>query len=164
MMKILLVILLTAVSQPGFMVWNSNISHVESSCKDSSVAESFSLQIHFENIRFTEGQLIVGIYKDAESWKLRKPSREILVSKAQLTNGLLTTKIDGLAPGNYGLAVLDDANGNEIVDFGWIFPKEGFGFSNYYHDTLRLPRYEGFAFDLKADMTVKVKFRYLKTL
>lgn len=126
--------------------------------------QTCSLTIVFDNIRYTEGQLLLGIYHDQESWRQRKPAREILISKSDLKNGSLRTSIKGLKPGNYGLAVLDDANGNEIVDFGWIFPKEGFGFSNYYHDSLRMPRYSDFAFDLKEDKAVNVKFRYLGSL
>lgn len=127
----------------------------------TKVMQAYTLKIEFENIRFTQGQLLIGIYHDEESWKRRKPAREILVSKKDILNGMITANIEGLSPGNYGLAVLDDANSNEIVDFGWVFPKEGFGFSNYYHESLRLPRYKDFAFDLAQDLTVKVKFRYL---
>lgn len=133
-------------------------------CLLSTDPETATLRIEFENIKFNSGQLLIGIYKDEASWKLRKPSKEILVSKAGIQNGLLAFDLEGLAYGNYGLAVLDDANGNEVVDFGWIFPKEGFGFSEYYHDSFRLPRYSDFAFDLTSNKTIKVKFRYLKSL
>lgn len=122
-----------------------------------------NLTIEFENVQSTSGQFLVGFYADQESWLKRKPFREILVPKDKLVNGKMRFSINNLTHGTYGIAVLDDANGNETVDFGWIFPKEGFGFSNYYHNSLRLPRFSDFEFNLVEDKVITVKFRYLKT-
>ncbi len=124
-------------------------------------AENPTLTIEFENIRFSEGQLLIGIYQDEASWQKRKPARELTTSKAELQNGKMILHLTVLPAGSYGLAVLDDSNGNEIVDMGFVFPKEGFGFSNYFHNTLSLPQFKNFVFDLKESYTVKVKFRYL---
>ena len=123
---------------------------------------SLKLTVKFENVQYRDGQFLVGFYKDEESWSKRTPFREILVSKQDLKNGSLTFELGSMPPGKYGLAVLDDANGNETVDFGLLFPKEGFGFSDYYHSSLRMPRFRDFVFDLNTDKVVTVKFRYLK--
>ena len=154
-MKLIVASLLMAFLIPGREVLK------ETSTSKNDTAETYSLSIQFENIKYTEGQLLVGIYHDEESWKKRKPAREILFDKKNIRNGVIIANIEGLTPGNYGLAVLDDANGNEIVDFGWVFPKEGFGFSNYYHDSLRMPRYRDFSFDLFENKNITVRFRYL---
>lgn len=120
-----------------------------------------NLIIHFENIRFVEGNILVGVYRDADSWSKRTPIREITVSKADIKDGQLTVSLPNFEPGIYGLAFLDDSNGNEIVDMGMIFPKEGFGFSNYYHDSFMPPRFKDFTFNFPQTSDVKVKFRYL---
>lgn len=125
-------------------------------------SDTHTLTIAFEGVKYNTGSFLIGIYKDEESWKQRKPAKEIIAEKSSLKDGRMTFVIEGLEPGHYGLAVLDDANGNETVDFGWLFPKEGFGFSNYYHDSFRLPRFRDFAFDLIGSNKVNIRFRYLK--
>ncbi|MEL7147375.1 MAG: DUF2141 domain-containing protein [Bacteroidota bacterium] len=125
---------------------------------------TLKLTVKFENVKYSEGQLLVGFYKDQDSWSRRTPFKEVLVSKAALQDGNLVFELGDMPPGRYGLAVLDDANGNEIVDFGLVFPKEGFGFSDYYHNSFRLPRFSDFVFDMETDKIVTVKFRYLKGL
>lgn len=127
----------------------------------STKSEKKSLTLHFENIKNTQGALLVGIYKDETSWKLRKPAKEFVIAKTDLQYGSFKFTLDDLEPGRYGVAVLDDVNANEIVDMGVIFPKEGFGFSNYYHSSFLLPKFENFMFDFPAKETVTIKFRYL---
>ena len=121
-----------------------------------------SLTVHFENVQSAEGHILVGIYKDQKSWAKRTPAKEFTISKANIVDGKLTTIISDLEPGIYGLAFLDDENGNEIVDMGWIFPKEGFGFSDYYHNSLALPQWHDFAFSFPERQRINVKFRYLR--
>lgn len=121
-----------------------------------------SVTVRFEGIRYPDGFIFVGLYENQESWDDRLPSREINFEKAQLQNGILTGVVTGLRPGKkYGLAVLDDANGNNVVDMGFLFPLEGFGFSNFQVRGFRLPRFEDFAFDNPTADTVVVKMRYL---
>lgn len=124
--------------------------------------EATPVTIRFENIRYPDGFIFVGIYENQESWDERLPSREINFEKWTMVNGSLTGTISDLQPGKkYGLAVLDDANGNNVVDMGFIFPLEGFGFSNFQVKGFRLPRFDDFAFINPASDTVVVKMRYL---
>lgn len=119
------------------------------------------LTIHFENIRYAEGVMFVGVYKDGESWDRKLPMKEINFAKASLIDGKLTVELGDLEPGTYALAVLDDANANNHVDIGFIFPKEGFGFSNYHHNSMFLPVFEDFAFSFPEQRNVTVRMRYL---
>ncbi|MCC6370579.1 MAG: DUF2141 domain-containing protein, partial [Bacteroidia bacterium] len=69
---------------------------------------------------------------------------------------------DDLKPGVYGIAILDDENTNEKMDYGWFLPKEGFGFSDYYHSNMSHPKFESFDFVLKKEAKkVEIKLRYL---
>lgn len=47
------------------------------------------------------------------------------------------------------------------MDYGWVYPKEGFGFSNYYHTGWSKPTFYEFNFNLKADKSVGMKVRYM---
>lgn len=120
-----------------------------------------TLTIHFENIRNSQGTILIGIYVNEQEWEKREPSKEYTIGKTDLKNGKLKFSIGSLTAGSYGIAVLDDANGNEIVDMGFIFPKEGFGFSDYYHSSFLPPKFKDFAFKYPERREINVKFRYL---
>ncbi|MDW3197670.1 MAG: DUF2141 domain-containing protein [Cytophagales bacterium] len=124
--------------------------------------EATTLTIRFENIRFHEGHILVGVYKAEDSWSRRTPEREFIISKQDIVDGSLTVTLNDFEPGFYGLAFLDDENGNEIVDMGMVFPKEGFGFSNYYHRSISFPKFKDFTFNFPENRDINVKFRYLK--
>ncbi|WP_109830102.1 DUF2141 domain-containing protein [Reichenbachiella versicolor] len=124
-------------------------------------SEFDQLTVHLENVQTTKGKIVVGIYIDSDSWSKRTPIRECYFSKQDLKEGRMTIKVPNLAYGTYGLAFLDDTNGNSKIDFGLLLPKEGFGFSNYYHSSFLLPRFDDFKFQFPRINDVHVKFRYL---
>jgi len=83
------------------------------------------------------------------------------VSKSQASGGKLTVSYD-LKPGTYGIAILDDENSNGKMDYGMVLPKEGFGFSDYYHTGMSSPTFDKFDFTLKNEnRSVQIKVRYL---
>lgn len=120
-----------------------------------------ALTINFENVRHPEGTILIGFYTNKESWEKRTPAFEIVIPKSEMIDGKVSTVIKNLNSGVYGIAVLDDSNNNNIVDMGWIFPKEGFGFSDYYHQSFRFPRFEDFDFDFPQRKSVVIRMRYL---
>ena len=120
------------------------------------------LTIKFTGIRNTEGVFRLGFYVDQESFSKGEPLFEKVVPKSNISNGMLQVSFDDIKPSSYGIAVLDDENGDNKIDYGLIFPKEGFGFSDYYHTSLYLPKYDDFDFQLnEQEKTVTVKLRYL---
>lgn len=124
-------------------------------------ADTYQLTIHFENIKHQEGTLLLGFYEDERSWNKRRPAFEKIVKKSGLKDGKITVTLDQLYARRYGIAVLDDANNNNKVDFGLIFPEEGFGFSNYYHSSFLPPQYRDFQFVFPTTSRVTVRMRYL---
>lgn len=69
-----------------------------------------------------------------------------------------------LPPGTYGFTLIDDENHNGDIDYNWIgLPKEGFGFSDYYHNGMVKPHFDTFKFQLKAGEEKKItpKIRYI---
>ncbi len=126
-----------------------------------TLPEDNALTIHFENIIDNRGTLLIGFYHDQKGWKARKPDFELVVSKTAWSNGRMTTTINNLTDGIYGIAVLDDTNDNQVVDMGFIFPLEGFGFSNYEHKSWLLPTFDDFDFSYPQNRSVRIKMRYL---
>ena len=59
---------------------------------------------------------------------------------------------------------MDDENFNGKMDYNFIgIPKEGFGFSNYYHSGLTKPKLKSFAFEVieNKNTKVEVKMKYM---
>ena len=68
-----------------------------------------------------------------------------------------------LEPGNIGLSLLDDENKDYEMNYNFIgMPKEGFGFSNYYHKGFSMPTFDDFDFDLNEHgKGVEIRVRYV---
>jgi uncharacterized protein (DUF2141 family) len=124
-------------------------------------ADAHCITIHFENIRNKSGRIQVQIYKDSETFKAEKPWSFRYVSKADMKDGKFTYKIYNIPSGTYGLALLDDENRNTKMDYSWLVPTEGFGFSDYYHTAWSKPKFEDFKFKLDSHKSVTMKVRYL---
>ena len=67
-----------------------------------------------------------------------------------------------LKPGVYGISVLDDENKDGEMKYNWFgIPKEGYGFSNFYHTGITKPNFKDFDFIVgEKDKIVQVKMKY----
>ncbi len=128
----------------------------------SSFCFSQTLTIHFSGIRNTEGQLQIQFYDSKERFDKEQPLFTKWVSKKEVQNGNITVSYSGLKTGVYGVAILDDENTNRKMDYGLVLPKEGFGFSDYYHTGMSRPNFDNFKFVLQNEKkVVQIKLRYL---
>ena len=83
------------------------------------------------------------------------------LDKNELSGGKMTASIE-LPSGTYGIAVLDDENSNDKMDYGLMMPKEGFGFSNFYLTGLSRPKFEQFKFVVgDANSSVVIRMKYM---
>ncbi len=122
-----------------------------------SYAQTVSCEI--SDIQSTKGDIIIGIFKDSESFELLKPFKKIKLSKSKIKNGVLNIKVN-LSPGEYGFTILDDVNKSGEMDYGFFgIPDEGFGFSNYYHTGLSSPDFSDFKFKITENQLVKTKIK-----
>jgi uncharacterized protein (DUF2141 family) len=121
-----------------------------------------TLHINMVGVRNASGNIRLAFYNTSQGFDNEKPLFVKTVSKANLVkNGMKITYSD-LKPGIYGIAVLDDENMNEKMDYGLLLPEEGFGFSDYYHTGMRRPKFDQFDFVLMPETkTVEIKLRYL---
>jgi uncharacterized protein (DUF2141 family) len=121
------------------------------------------IDLTITNIRNNKGNIIISIYKSENDFEKRTFYKKIYISKTKLKNGTLKYKFN-LPPHIYGIAIVDDENCNKKIDGNFFgIPKEGFGFSNYYHTSLSMPKFPSFKFELKNNTILKVniKVRYL---
>nr|WP_319401291.1 DUF2141 domain-containing protein [uncultured Carboxylicivirga sp.] len=120
------------------------------------------LSISFENVRNSKGVFRVGFFTSQKSYKEGNPVYYKTVPKNSIVNGMLTYIFNDIPSGIYGIVVLDDENSNDKTDYSWMIPCEGFGFSNYVVDKLKIPEFDDFDFKLGADCCVKIALKYLK--
>ncbi|MES2478594.1 MAG: DUF2141 domain-containing protein [Bacteroidota bacterium] len=134
----------------------------------SSIADTLAqtnespVRITFSNIRNNKGSLRLGIFKTQEEFESEQPFKRISIPKIELNNNNLTALIN-LPDGTYGISVLDDENNNTKMDYNMVrMPKEGFGFSNYYHTGFSKPKLNQFVFTVnKGSIQIHCKMRYI---
>jgi uncharacterized protein (DUF2141 family) len=114
-------------------------------------------------IRNTEGQMVIGVFLDDESFRKELSYMELRYSKKDIRNGEMKVQFS-IPPGTYGISILDDETGDGVMEYNFLkMPKEGFGFSDYYHTGLTLPRFDAFKFYLGEGQikSINVRIRYI---
>lgn len=116
-----------------------------------------SFTVTIKDIKTPKGQILMGIYKDDASFDKEIPYKKVQAFKTKISNGTLQVEVK-LEPGKYGISLMDDENFNGKMDYNFIgIPKEGFGFSNYYHTGLTKPKLKVFEFEVLANKIPKVE-------
>jgi uncharacterized protein (DUF2141 family) len=126
-------------------------------------ARLVDVELIIKKIRTNKGKIRIGIFKDNASFDKEIPFKAVLSSKQTLSNGVLKVNTQ-LEPGVYGASLVDDENDNDKMDYNFVgIPKEGFGFSNYYHTGFTKPKIQAFQFEVKEGVSPKIEMviRYL---
>lgn len=121
-----------------------------------------NVTMNITHLRSDKGYVIVQVFNTQQGFKDSKPIAKFKYAKKDAVKGSLTVKCS-LKPGTYGLALLDDENANGKMDNNMVgMPKEGFGFSDYYHTGMSRPVLDDFKFEVKdAPVRTTMKVRYL---
>jgi len=123
---------------------------------------SQTVEVTVTGIRSEKGQIAIGVFLDEESFRREKAYLEIQFPKKDIRDGVMTVSFS-LEPGIYGLSLLDDENSNRKMEYNFLgIPKEGFGFSDYYHTGITRPKFDDFRFTVVQgqDIKIKVRMRY----
>lgn len=126
----------------------------------TSSSEGNVIHVKITNIRSNKGHIELQIYRDQPSFAKEVPWKIIHVPKDNLKENGIYYRINNLPEGTYGLAILDDENNDSKMNWSFLLPKEGFGFSNYYHSVLSKPKFDNFKFYLKGEINVAIKVKY----
>ncbi len=120
---------------------------------------SQTLIVEISGIRNKDGVIRLAFFVSEAEFKSEKPVFVRLLNKVAVQNGNLVVRLDSIPQGNYGIALLDDENKNGKLDYRFILPKEGVGFSNYEHHGIQRPVLSDFSFLLKKNATLRVPIR-----
>ena len=118
-----------------------------------------NVEVIITGIRTEKGQIVIGVFKDDESFKKEESFLEKRFVKNGISNGEMRVHFS-LETGIYGLSLLDDENSNGKMEYKLLrIPKEGFGFSDYYHKGITKPKFDSFKFSINKDQTKKITIR-----
>ena len=120
----------------------------------------YSITITVTHIRNNEGAIRFKFYDDSTPFQDKMGFLKVVVPKTEMTGDSLRVTYHGFKSQNMAIALLDDENNDNELEFGWFFPKEGYAFSDYYHSALRKPVYKDFNFFLTGDRYVVMKMKY----
>ncbi len=129
----------------------------------SQILKAQNITINISGIRSEKGQIVIGVFRDSESYQKEEPLVNEIFPKINLHEGSMIVQFR-LEPGVYGLCLLDDENSNGKMEYNFLgMPKEGFGFSDYYHTGVTKPKFESFKFILTMDQNknITIRARYI---
>ena len=129
----------------------------------SNALTAQNITVNISGIRAEKGQLVIGVFKDSETYQKEKPFVNEIFPKIKIQGEAMSMQFS-LEPGVYGLCLLDDENNNGKMEYNFLgMPKEGFGFSDYYHKGITKPKFDSFKFTLNKDQnkTITIKVRYI---
>ncbi|MEQ9591854.1 MAG: DUF2141 domain-containing protein [Cyclobacteriaceae bacterium] len=124
--------------------------------KDST----YSITITITDIRSKDGVIRFKFYDEMTPFPDAKGFLRIVIPKSDMVDNKLTVTYHGFPSKPMGIALLDDENNNWELDRGWLLPKEGHAFADYYHTELRRPVSSDFFFTLTGNRHVIMKMRY----
>ncbi|MDX5586163.1 MAG: DUF2141 domain-containing protein [Aureibaculum sp.] len=120
-----------------------------------------NVKVVIEGVRSDKGKIVIAVFKDQEGFKKKNPVKRVELNKSELEGDEIVLSLDA---GIYGISVLDDENNNNKMDYNFLgMPKEGFGFSNYYHTGLSKPHFDKFKFEIKNTSVelIEIRLRYI---
>ena len=122
-----------------------------------------SLTIEIDEFRNPkEGNILIAIFTDQLNFKNDISLKNWTVPKEKLIKGVFKETVK-LPLGEYGIAILDDEDINGKMSYNFFgIPKEGYGFSDFYHSGFKKPMFSDFKFSV-SDSThmIRIKLRYL---
>lgn len=117
-----------------------------------------TLTITVKGVESSDGNISIGIYKDAEGFL--KPDKIFKGVFQKAVKGTTTAQIENLPEGTYAVAIFHDENANQELDTNFFgIPKEALGFSKGKLKTFGPPDYEEctFVFPKEKSVTIKIK-------
>ena len=121
-------------------------------------SQQYSMVVVIKNVKEAKGKISVALFNREDEFMGKNLVSQSTVAKA----GEVQITLDSIAPGDYAISVMHDANENSELDsnaFG--IPKEGFGFSNDAMGIFGPPSFEKAKFNFKGEEKVAITLKYM---
>jgi uncharacterized protein (DUF2141 family) len=122
-----------------------------------------NIEVIIKGLRSDKGQIVIGVFKDNETFQKEDTFLDFHFAKADIKDHEMKVRLS-LDPSVYGLSLLDDENSNGKMEYNFLgIPKEGFGFSDYYHAGFKKPKFDAFKFTISPGQkkVITVNIRYM---
>lgn len=117
------------------------------------------LTVYVEGVRNSVGTIGYLVFNSSRGWP--DTMKEAVRGDTVLAQaGTTILKIPDLRPGNYGVLVIHDENGNMKLDRDWKgFPREQWGLSNNPRAYLSCPSYERARFTIDRNTEIRIDLK-----
>ena len=124
-------------------------------------AQGSQLKITVTNIRTNQGVVRIALCDHPDQFP-DHPTRYYDYSKQSLKDSSFSVVFRDLSDGSYAVAVLDDENGNDRMDYELLrIPREGYGFSNDVKPKLKRPPFDKCTFHVReGDNHLVIRMQY----
>ncbi len=117
--------------------------------------EGATLTVTVTNIPDAKGTLLVGVYDKSQNFTEKPLPQSPKIPLKSSTP--VTAKIAGLEPGTYAVAVIQDLNGNGILDRGpFGMPREPLAFSVIRQIPRGKPSFSACSFVIETDLSITI--------
>jgi uncharacterized protein (DUF2141 family) len=124
-----------------------------------AAAPATKLTVDVQGLKDTKGGLIVCVWNDAKGFPTCQKGKPAARQNLPISATRMSVTFEGLAPGEYGVTVQHDEDGDGKLKTNFIgMPKEGIGVSN---NPSGIPRYKNALVKLQGAITINVQMRYL---
>lgn len=124
----------------------------------ASPARAADLTVLIDNLRSAQGTVMLALF-DSEG-RFLKPDGATSDQRIAADRSPVAATFRGVNPGRYAISAFHDENGNGKLDKNLLgIPTERYGFSNDAFGTVSAPSFDKAAFDVGADLTVKINLR-----
>jgi len=128
---------------------------------DTSVKTENRLLVHAIGLRNAHGDVRCSLFSSAEDF----PNNGDLMARtttAPIADRTATCEFAGIAPGLYAVVLFDDENGDGKFNRRFLFPLEGYGFTNNVNPQIKAPGFDEckFQYSGKGVMTETIKIIY----
>lgn len=124
----------------------------------TATAQAATLGIDVEGVETPTGKVEVSLFTSAEDF-MKRP----YLQQTQLVEGRAGLRFEfaGLPPGEYGVVVVHDENGNDVYDAGFFgIGAEGLGYSNDAGPLLGRPSFEAIRFEIgEEDIDIAIDLK-----
>jgi uncharacterized protein (DUF2141 family) len=113
-----------------------------------------TLVVMVSGLENTQGQLLIGLYRDSEEYDSEKP---VMGATVTITGKDQLVRFEHLPYGQYAVVVLHDLNKDMEMQKNFLgIPQEGYGFSNNVMGSFGPPSFEDASFYFAQNYSAKI--------